>query len=56
MHKICLKKIRGELAKDGVDVFFHILLGAHKEKTELVSSAKKDFVQEMNLSFMAESR
>ena len=56
MSKVYLEKVRGDLAKDGVDVFFHIVVGQNKVKTELIESAKKDFTQDWKLPFYAEAR
>lgn len=56
MHKITVDKIKGDLEKDGIDVYICMLVGAKYEKTSVINSAKKDFVQEVKLPFIAESR
>ena len=53
MTKLHLDKVRGDLKEDGVDVFFHILVGSRKVKTDLIQSANKNFTQDWKYPFYA---
>ena len=43
MAKITIENIRGNLLKDGVDVYFKILCGPNMVKTDPINSAPKNF-------------
>ena len=51
-----VNKVKGNLIKNGIDVYFKIILGSHLVTTKTIESADRDFVMEEKHSFYAEPK
>lgn len=53
MAKVTIQKIRGNLLKDGIDVYFKILCGPNMVMTDAINSAPKNFEMNNQIPFYA---